>query len=146
MQTQGVPNSPFQGLSKYNPHTPPLGHSVGTNEATITAIPENAPCWHIPLRPREICRVDYWSGVRVTMDSSESSRGDSSPRELILNRPPVAYDLRGLWRSGLPSTINHPLAESIAVLHKTKHGPAANGRGADGSAVELELWAFLSSI
>ena len=53
--TNTSPKSPLQGLSEFTPQTPPLGHSAGTNEATITAIPENAPCWHVPDRPREIC-------------------------------------------------------------------------------------------
>ena len=56
MQTWGVPNSPFQWLSEYTPHTPPpLGNSAGTNEATKAPTPENAPCWHEIMRPREIC-------------------------------------------------------------------------------------------
>ena len=32
-----------------------LGHSVGTNEATMAPTPENAPCWQEITRPREIC-------------------------------------------------------------------------------------------
>ena len=39
------------------PHIPPpLGHSAGTNEATMTT-PENAPCWQVPQRPREIFSI-----------------------------------------------------------------------------------------
>ena len=30
----------------YIPPPPLLGHSAGTNEATKTPTPENAPCWH----------------------------------------------------------------------------------------------------
>ena len=54
MQTQGVPNSPFQGLSEYT-HIPlPPEHSVGTNEATTAPTPENPQSWQLTHRPREI--------------------------------------------------------------------------------------------
>ena len=46
-------HSLFQGLIPYIP-PPPMVHTLGTNEATITLITENAPCWHIPVRLREI--------------------------------------------------------------------------------------------
>ena len=56
MQTQGVPNSTFQGLSEYTPHTPPSPeHSVGTNEATRAPTHENPQSWHKRRHPREIC-------------------------------------------------------------------------------------------
>ena len=37
------------------PHIPPpLGHTVGTNQATMTTTTENPPSWRIQYRPREI--------------------------------------------------------------------------------------------
>ena len=45
---EGFPNIP------HIPPPPPMEHVVGTNEVTMTLIPENAPCWHLPYRPREI--------------------------------------------------------------------------------------------
>ena len=53
MQTQGVPNSHFQGLSGYTPHTPPSGTLSGTNEATRAPTHENPQSWHKRCRPRE---------------------------------------------------------------------------------------------
>ena len=50
----GVPNSPFRGLSKYTPHTPPppsTGHRVGTTQATMTTTTENALSGRIRYRP-----------------------------------------------------------------------------------------------
>ena len=43
------------------PPPPPTGHSAGTNETTKAPTPENAPCWHETVRPREIC-VHIWRG------------------------------------------------------------------------------------
>ena len=39
----------------YPPPPSPMVHVVGTNEVTMTLIPENALCWHLPYRPREMC-------------------------------------------------------------------------------------------
>ena len=52
MQTQGAPNSPFQGLPEY---TLPTGHPADSNEATMAPTLENPPRWHKCYRPREIC-------------------------------------------------------------------------------------------
>ena len=52
--SQYMSEKPFSRAFQIYPTYPPLGHSAGTNEATITVIPENAPCWHIPYRTPEI--------------------------------------------------------------------------------------------
>ena len=52
-QTWGVPNSPFQGLSEYAPyndpptHTHTTGHTMDTNQATMTTATKNLPSWRI---------------------------------------------------------------------------------------------------
>ena len=59
MQTRVFQIALFKGFPNIPHIPPPLGHSAGTNEATMTATPENAPCWHVPQRPREICAHHY---------------------------------------------------------------------------------------
>ena len=51
----GVPDSSFQGLSEYTPHTPPARHTLGTTNATMTVTTDNPPSWRNPHFPREIC-------------------------------------------------------------------------------------------
>ena len=51
IQTQGVPNSPFQGLSEYPPPPPTKPNSAVTNEAAMASIPENILCWHNRVAP-----------------------------------------------------------------------------------------------
>ena len=51
-----ISEKPFSRAFRIYPTPPPpLGHSAGTNEATMAPTPENAPCWQVPVRPREIC-------------------------------------------------------------------------------------------
>ena len=57
----GVPNSPFQWLSEYTPHTPPFGTLSRHKWGTTAPTPENAPSWHEITRPREICDPAYWA-------------------------------------------------------------------------------------
>ena len=38
---------------------PPSGHSVGTNEATMAATPENAQGWHNPHRCKGVCPLAF---------------------------------------------------------------------------------------
>ena len=52
--THTSPKSPLQGLCEYTAHSLSTGHSVDTNEATMSPTPENLPCWHNWHRPREI--------------------------------------------------------------------------------------------
>ena len=45
----------FKGFPNI-PHIPPrTGHTVGTNQATMTTTTENPPSWRIRYGPREIC-------------------------------------------------------------------------------------------
>ena len=51
-----ISEKPFSRAFRIYPtYPPPSGHSAGTNQATMATTPENAPCWHDPHRPREIC-------------------------------------------------------------------------------------------
>ena len=43
----------FQGLPEYTLHNPTTGHSVGTNVATTTPNPKNAPVGAFPGFPRD---------------------------------------------------------------------------------------------
>ena len=47
----------FKGFPNMPHIPPPTGHSAGTKETTKAPTPENAPCWHETVRPREICEL-----------------------------------------------------------------------------------------
>ena len=45
----------FKGFPNILHITLPTGHTMGTNQATLTTTTENPPSWRIRYRPREIC-------------------------------------------------------------------------------------------
>ena len=50
---KGFPNLPHM------PPPPPMGHTVGPNQATITTTTENPPIWRSRYRPQEKCIAEH---------------------------------------------------------------------------------------